>query len=396
MPIQVGVGVSAEKEPHYAVREAIRQARSRLKTENISFALLFASSKFSSTKTLQIANELLGSVPLVGCSSMAIITGDGIFKNALALALVSLPSAVQFNIGRVSDIGTENIAQAGNSLGTRMLYGFKEIRRDLSLLLSDGTIANGSALIQGFQERMGMSVPLSGGAASSELPGEKTHIFYESEVLSQAACGILWGGKMNFSMGIRHGWQPLGKPRLVTKAHDNVVYEIDGTVAVKFYEEYFGIDLPTLRKQLKMISVLYPIGIHIEGEHEYLLRNITHIGDDGSLVFRGNVPESSSVRLMIGTKESCLEATEEATRDVKMNMHTPIDFLLVFDSVSRYILLGRDAHKELDIIKQRLGTNIPIIGIYTYGEQAPVKAIDYQGRAYLHNQTISLIALGAS
>jgi hypothetical protein len=71
-----------------------------------------------------------------------------------------------------------------------------------------------------------------------------------------------------------------------------------------------------------------------------------------------------------------------------------VDFVFVFDSVSRYILLGRQAHKELEAIKDKLGKDIPIIGIYTYGEQAPLRAIGYQGRVYFHNQTISILGMG--
>jgi len=37
---------------------------------------------------------------------------------------------------------------------------------------------------------------------------------------------------------------------------------------------------------------------------------------------------------------------------------------------------------------------MPIIGFYTYGEQAPLKAISYHGHAYSHNQTIAVLALG--
>ncbi len=44
------------------------------------------------------------------------------------------------------------------------------------------------------------------------------------------------------------------------------------------------------------------------------------------------------------------------------------NFVLVFDSISRYMFLRRDANKELEIIKERLDKDTPLIGIYTYGE----------------------------
>jgi len=48
----------------------------------------------------------------------------------------------------------------------------------------------------------------------------------------------------------------------------------------------------------------------------------------------------------------------------------------------------------LEIIKEKLGKDTPIIGIYTYGEQAPLRAVNYQGRGYFHNQTIAILGIG--
>jgi hypothetical protein len=99
---------------------------------------------------------------------------------------------------------------------------------------------------------------------------------------------------------------------------------------------------------------------------------------------------------MIGTKESCLTATHQAVDEVKRAfLHRTVDLALVFDSASRYTLLGRQASQELRIIKERLGEDIPVIGMYTYGEQAPLRSIDYLGRTYFHNQTITILAIGS-
>ena len=196
-------------------------------------------------------------------------------------------------------------------------------------------------------------------------------------------------------MGIKHGWKPLGKPHHVTRSRGNIVYEIDGAPAVKLYEDYLACDLNTLRKELKRISILYPIGVYLPGEEEYILRNILAIEDNGSLIFQGNVPEEDLIRLMIGTKESCLSAVYQALDEAKKGLFGRMGkFVFIFDSASRYILLGRQADKELEIIKKGLDKDTSIIGLYTYGEQAPLRAINYQGRAYFHNQTITILAMG--
>ena len=96
---------------------------------------------------------------------------------------------------------------------------------------------------------------------------------------------------------------------------------------------------------------------------------------------------------MIATKESCLLATREALNEINTKIKHP-DFLLVFNSISRYILLGRDASRELEIIKNSVPQETPIIGVYTYGEQAPLTALNYQGKVYLHDQTITVLSIG--
>mgnify|MGYP001563400006 FL=1 len=104
---------------------------------------------------------------------------------------------------------------------------------------------------------------------------------------------------------------------------------------------------------------------------------------------------------MIGNKDSCLEAAKEAAetaylelRQQEQHLHSHLHnaIAFIFDSSSRYLLLRKDADKELQAIKESL-RDIPLIGIYTYGEQAPLKAVKYRGRTHFHNQTITIMIL---
>lgn len=386
MAIQVGIGLSTAKDHIQAAKEALAQARINIDKDKIDLAFIFSSLEFAHSSVLKTIGNLLGALPLIGASSPAIISQQGISKHALAIMLLGLPEGIYFNAASVKEIHNDSTTGAGEELGEKLLYGCKGVRRDLSLVFSDGQIQDGSSLIFGLQERLGRSFPLVGASASG--------LYFNQEVLNNAACGILWGGKLNFGLGIKHGWKPLGKPRQVTKSRGNIVYEIDNLPAVKLYEEYLARDIFTLKRDLKQISILYPIGIYLPGEEEYLLRNILSVEEDGSLVLQGNVPEDSQIRLMIGTKESCLAATKQAIDEVKKGLEgRPSNFVFVFDSISRYILLGRQANKELEIIRTEFGKNTPVIGIYTYGEQAPLRAINYLGRTYFHNQTINILGM---
>jgi hypothetical protein len=216
-----------------------------------------------------------------------------------------------------------------------------------------------------------------------------------------SAVGVLWGGKLSFGLGSRHGWKPLGKPRTVTKSRGSLVEEIDGEYALKIYEEYFGGTAAELTKNFRIISMLYPLGINIEGENEYLLRNAVAVEEKGSLRFQSNIKQGSVVKLMIGTKDSCLQATREAAEEAKKSLtgltleHLAKKVIFVFESFSRQMLLSKDLAEEIKIIKEVFGADIPIMGLYSYGEQAPFNVASYyQSQTYFHNQAIGILALG--
>jgi len=402
--MHIGIGLSIEKDPLLAAKEAIEAASMAIQKEKADLAIVFSTIDFAYSNILKtISFALKERVPILGCSGLAIISNQGIYKHGIVVMLLGLPEGVYSNIACVKDIKAKTPLNAGRELGEKLLSRFQDVHRVLSIIFSDGLMEGSSNFIYGLQERLGKSFPLVGASASDNLSFSKTCVYYNKEVLSDSAVGILWGGKLNFGLGIKHGWKPLGKQRIVTKCEGNIVYEIDNSPAAKIYEEYLASDLSELQKDLKRISTLYPLGMYLPGEEEYLLRNTLSIEKNGSLRLQGNITEGSVVRLMIGTKESCLEATQQAVEEVKKGLLSPAlvlskekknNFVLVFDSVSRYILLRREASKELEIIKEGLGENTPIIGLYTYGEQAPLRAVSYQGQAYFHNQTIAILAVG--
>ncbi len=395
MPINVGIGLSTDKDYIQATKEAVRLAKISLHHEKIDLAIIFSTIEFAHPNTLKAFYNLLGPVNTVGCCGAAIISNQGISKRGLGLMLLNFDEGTYCNCASVKEISAKSSFKAGEELAEKLLYGFKDIRRDLGMIFSDGLIPDGPYIINGLQEKLGKSFPLIGAAASDNLRFLRTYLYHNLDVFSDGVCGILLGGKLNFGLGIKHGWKALGKPHIATLAQGNTVEKIDDMPAVKLYEDYLGYDLAKLKNNLKHISILYPLGVYVPGEQEYLLRNILSIENNGSIRLHGDIPQGSQIRLMIGTKESCLDATRQAAEEAKKGLSgRKVNFALVFDSVSRYILLGRQANQELNIVKNALGENTPIFGLYTYGEQAPLKAINYQGQSYFHNQTISVLGFG--
>jgi len=393
--MNVSLGFSQLKDPILATNEATGQAVVGLKNAPASLAFIFSSLEFAHPLVLTAVNNLLGEIPVIGCSSMGIMTNQGVFKHGFAILLISLNQQTFFNVAAVKNIDMKDPLASGKELGDKLLFGFKNVPRSLSIILSDRLITEGTHLINGLQESLGMSFPLIGASASDSFGTHKTYQYLNKEIISGSCSGILFGGKFNFGFGIKHGWKALGKMRCVTSSIGNVIQEIDGIAAVKLYEDYFAKSTLDLAKELRRISIYYPLGIYLPGEKEYLLRNIISIRDDGSLVTQGDIPQDSKVRLMISTEDSRLTAVINACEEAKKNLgDQKIKFLLLFDSAARFLILGRQNDLELRVIKDVFGENTPLIGIFTNGEQTPLKAINYLGRTYFHNQSINILAIG--
>ncbi|MCX5704967.1 MAG: FIST C-terminal domain-containing protein [Candidatus Omnitrophica bacterium] len=393
LTMHIGIGTSTSRDHIRAAQEAVESARKQLGNKKIDVVMVFSTIEFAHPQVLKFIRRAFNDTPLFGASSLGIITSERILKYGIAVCLLSLPEDSYFNTACVKEISKKSAGQAGQELGEKLLYGCKGVHRTMSIIFSDGLLLNGSELIAGLQERLGRSFPLIGASASDNFTFTKTCVYFNDEVLPDAACGILFGGKLHFGLGIQHGWKPLGKPRKVTKSNAGRVSEIDNAAAAKIYEDYFAKSITAIKKDLRHLTMLYPIGIKIPGEKEYLLHNIIDI-DDSGILFQGEVPEASTIRLMIGTKESCLQAAAQSAHEARKNLgtHTP-KFALIFDSASRFALFTRQANRELESIKEKLGRDTPVIGIYTYAEQAPLSAINYLGKTYFQSHTMTTLAV---
>lgn len=395
MPTLVGIGLSKNKDSYLAGKEAAYSAKQKIDSKNISIAFVFATIQFKLESLLAGIKEVLGGAPLVGSSGAGIITPQGINLNAVAVMTVS-SEKIKFSTAKAINLDKEDLHMAGQRLGSDTLHSLTAHQREVFILFLDGLIKNSSALISGIKESLGISFPLIGGSSSDNLKFVRTYQFFNHECLTNSAVGALLGGDAAIRIGIHHGWKPLGKPRTVTSSLGNIIKTIDDKPAISLYEEYFGKNNQEIKSgELMHISIRYPLGIYLEGEEEYLLRNALWTNNDGSLICQGDVPNGASIKLMMGTKESALKAAASAAEAVKKTTQRdkPLKFALIFDSFSRNRLLGRNAPDEINIIKDILGKDIPFIGFYTYGEQAPLNALDYKGQSYFHNESIAILGI---
>jgi hypothetical protein len=393
MNLLAGIGFSERKDPYLAACEAAKLALYQVRHRNVSLAILFATIPFCHPRLLEGISYTLGSVPLIGGSGAAIITPQGTKRYGIGLMLIAADK-MTLGIGTATDVrakGCRIAALESGHIAAKELSGHE---RHLALVFSDGLVENGSELLHGLKEALGTSFPIFGASCADNFRFIKTFQFANNSILSDSVVTTVFSGAITFGMGLRHGWKPLGRPHAITRVKGNVIQSIEGKPAVAIYEEYFSKTRADVVKNLVRMSAFYPLGLYAPGETEYILRNAIRADEEGGLVCQGDAAEGDEVRLMMGTKDWALDAAVQAAQEAKNTLSSPeLKGVLIFESLSRSKLLGRLTDNELVRIKNVLG-DVPMLGLCTFGEQAPLKSIERTGESYFHNEAIGLLTFG--
>ena len=393
--MQVAIGYSARADALRAGREAAQRARAGLSSSGAQFALVFGSSWFQQEPLLQGIREVFHDVPFIGGSTAGEIVADGPVSHSCVVVLIA-SDELKWSIGVGKDVDT-GPRKAGQTAAYAAAQRFRSQPRVGFLLFGDGLATGYAEVMRGIQEVLGTSSLIAGGMTGDDLRFSKTYQYADGRVMSRAVVGALLSGPAKMGVGIQHGFAPIGKPRRVSRAKANVLFELDGRPAASVYEEYFGheiVERMRVEGWTRQGSA-YPLGIQCDTNDQWLLRNVQSVQADSSLLCSGEVPEEAWLQLMIGSKQFALDAAYRAAQQAIQPLNR-VALVLVFDSVLRRKLLGTQ-HAALEIarIRQAVGFSTPLAGCYTYGEQGPLGNTAVYGRTAVQTGSVLVIALGS-
>ncbi len=399
MSIFAGVGLSKSKNDSYqAGFEACRQAIEKMGGGKPDFTFTFASVAFDQNELMRGIKEASEGAPGIGCSDAGEITNDGPSEKSVAIMTIK-SDTIGFINGLGADIKT-NARSAGQAVAKEIKEKSIDALR-VFIMLPDVLTGNGADIVRGVLDILGENFPVVGGAAGDDFLFQKTYEYRNNEVVSGGVAGVGMTGKFTFAMGVRHGWIPLGIPMKVTKSQGAVLYELDGRPAVSIYEDYFGTQADVLRREpLARLAITYPLGIKVPDMDEYLIRDAISVDEKGAITCAAEIPEGSEIRLMIGSKEKAVEAAQDAAHHLMADFtaqKSQPKFLLMFNCIAREKLFAQRAKDEIDAIMEIVGRDVPLLGFYTYGEQAPMGGETRDPKkihARFYNETVVMFGVG--
>lgn len=390
----VGIGFSSELNTPLAAREATLQAKTRLANHEANLLLVFATSHYSSLEVLSVAHQTFPAAKIVGCLSSGIILSENTFLRGIGLLAIS-SKEMKFGTGFVSDITFVDPRLAGAELARTTAADFGVGRRAALMIFADSLLKNYDLLAKGAQETLGKAFPIMGAASAHNVKNQESYQFFQDKPLTSSATALLIGGQATVASASRHGWKPLGKPRIADRTQSSMITSIDGTRASFIYEDYLDVASKEISSpEIIKTASLYPLGFYVEELKDYILRYPVEILENGNIICRGEVPEGAEIHLMISSKDLCKQTAVESAEEVKNSLAgKKPSCLLVFESLNRQKLLGRNTIDEIRAVKNIFGENIPIFGMYSSGEFAPLKSAAANPQTYWQNNSFVILAI---
>lgn len=327
--------------------------------------------------------------PILIASTAGEINNKKVSENSIvanAVEFDSPKSRIKYNSINLTNY--ESSTEAGKEL-------VKELIEDdlkLILLFSDGQLVNGSELVEGVNQVVNKSIPVTGGLAADGSNFNKTLVGINDDIKEGNVVAIgLYGDKINVGFGSKGGWGQFGPERIITKSNKNVVEEIDEKNAVDLYRLYLGKDADDLVRK----SFYFPISIKDETEENSIVRTILSIDEDKkTMTFAGNMPQGSKVRLMKFNTDNLLHASTEAMFDSQKGLPTNNSLSILITCIGRKVVLNRRFDNELEAAQEGWeNPNAVYTGFYSYGEIAPFPGFI---KCELHNQTMTITTITES
>jgi hypothetical protein len=306
----------------------------------------------------------------IGCSTSGEIAGESVHDDAVSLAIVTL----EHTEARVATV------PANDAAGTALAAALDGPDLRHVFVVSDGLSVNGSALAGGLREALAPGVVVTGGLAGDGPRFDRTWVWAGGELLDGQVVALgLHGDAFEVEHATGRGWDPFGVVRTVTRAEDNVLFELDGRPALDLYKEYLG----ELADQLPATGLLFPLAI-LDRHGEDVVRTILAVDEDArSMTFAGDIPQGARVRLMRTTLDRLVDGAADAAAAIE-----PAEPVLavVVSCVGRRLVLDDRVEEEVEAIAECLPDGSGLLGFYSYGELSPTA----DGTTDLHNQTMTL------
>jgi len=319
---------------------------------------------------------------LAGVSGGAVVTTAQEIESGPALVLVG---------ARLPDVAVRPFILVPSAWGEAMTDATEFERHtpglaaaELVLLLGDPFTLDIERVLRSFHE-YSPGVRVVGGMASAGMRPSANALILNDWVAHEGGIGIALSGALRVDVVVSQGCRPIGPALTVTRAENNMVYELDGQPALERTEQVLR-ELGEREKGMLQhgLYVGRPVRGDASGRGDYLIRNLLGADrDQGVMAVGDRVPEREKVRLHVRDADTAREDLELLLAPQEFDGRAA--GALVFTCTGRGRQLFGVPDRDLTTLQRALGGDVPTAGFFCAGEIGPVGT-----RSFLHGHTASI------
>ena len=362
-----------------AVGEAVGQVLEALDGVRPDLALLFVTPAHAPALA-EAADAVVSALEpglLLGAAAVSVIGGPREVERGPALSLWA---------GRTGRVTPLRLDAAPTPDGPVLGGWPEEIPEDataLVLVTDPFTVPVDDVLARLAEQRPGL--PVVGGLASAaRAPGENRMVF-DRQILSSGAVGAFLGPGVAVETIVSQGCRPVGSPLVVTRAEDNVIFEMAGRPATETLQEVAArlpeSDRALLARHVHLGRVINEGKVDFE-RGDFLVRNVYAASPELGYLAVGDVVEVGA-NTQFHVRDAA--SADEDLRQLMADRNA--DAALVFTCNGRGTNLFEGPDHDAGVVVESLG-GAPVAGMFCAGELGPVG-----GRNFLHGFTASVILL---
>jgi small ligand-binding sensory domain FIST len=227
-----------------------------------------------------------------------------------------------------------------------------------------------------------------GGMSSGANGPNQNRLFLNDQVLRQGLVGVSLSGPVELHPVVSQGCRPIGEPFVVTKAEQNVIFELRGRPALDVLRGVFN-DAPASEQALMQqgLHVGNVVDERLEkfGQGDFLIRNLMGVVQESGLAVNALVRPGQTIQFHVRDSASADEDMRRMLDGTLATMGKAPTGGLLFSCNGRGARMFGKPNHDIGVVNNA-AKGCQVAGFFAGGEIGPVGR-----RTFIHGFTSSLV-----